>query len=131
MRLRGHHVLTVGDDVFVHGGTLLGAPPADIQRRMWRYSLADDAWDEVDVPAFADPFKGAVVGGKLAFIGRCAAGSLYDPAADEWQVLSSDGAPPPSDGIPLGVGDFLTVAGAYYAGSEDEIPAVFVLDLSE
>lgn len=131
VRLRGHRLLTVGDDVFVHGGTLLGDPPAESQRRMWRYSLSDDTWEEIDVPSFADPFKGTVVGGKLAFIGHCAAGSLFDPAANEWQVLSSAGAPPPSDGVPLGVGDFLTVSGAYYADSEEEIPAVFVLDLSE
>src|SRR5690606_20904383 len=80
-RLRGHGMLPIGDAVFVHGGARPGASTrGEAQLRIWRYSLTGDSWSELEVPEFADPYQGAIVGERLAFIGRCSAGTLYDPA---------------------------------------------------
>lgn len=126
--LLGHSLLSVGDAVFVHGGYLPGSEYTP-QLRMWRYSLTDDSWSELDVPEFADPLRGAVVGERLAFIGTCSAGSLYDPESDSWQVLSAAGAPRDL-GAPHGVESFLAVTNIYDVEADVATNEVFLLDLT-
>jgi len=121
------YLLTVGGDVFLHGGRSSGSE--DRSRRMWRYSLSQELWKEVTVPDWADPaYPGAVVDEKLVFLGRCKSGARYDPKADTWHALTTEGGPP-SMGRLWGVGDFLAVTDTYYG--ETETDEVWLLDLRE
>jgi hypothetical protein len=95
---------------------------------MWRYSLSAHTWNEVAVPKWADPMNGTVVEDRLAFVGRCTGGDLYDPATESWTPLAVEGAPP-STGVPRGAGSFLTVTDTYVG--ESETNAVWMLDLRE
>lgn len=126
--LETHQLQVVGDDVYLHGGRPARTEAGTFSRRMWRYSLSARTWSEVTVPEWADPMNGTVVDEKLAFVGRCAGGDLYDPATESWSPLAVEGAPP-STGVPRGAGSFLTVTDTYY--DETETNAVWVLDLRE
>jgi hypothetical protein len=96
-------------------------------RRMWRYSLSNDVWREVTVPSWVDPTApGAVFQGKVAFLGQCSGGALYDPVTDSWERLASEGGPP-AWGRLWAVGDFLAVTDVEMHG----VPTneVWLLDL--
>ena len=119
-------MLSLGDDVYVLAG---GTPGNDsVWRRLWKYSVVDRSWEEIDVPTWADPLLGAVVNGRLAFTGRCQGGDLYDPATGTWKPLSAEGGPP-SSGIPRGAGSFLTITDTY--SGEQETNQVWLLDLHD
>lgn len=120
-----HKLLTVGDEVFLFGGKTLGGEKS---RRLFRYGLGTKTWDEVEVPPWADPIHGAVVDGKLVFLGRCTSGARFDPATGFWDALSSAGGPP-SEGVLHSAGSFLTVTDTYYG--ESETNEVWILDLRE
>jgi len=126
--LESHQLRSMADAVYLYGGRSAGTEPGTFSRRMWRYSLAGSAWTEVPVPEWADPMNGTVVEDKLAFVGRCAGGDLFDPATDTWTPLAVDGAPP-STGVPRGAGSFLTVTDTYYGDTDTN--AVWVLDLQD
>ncbi len=119
-----HQLLTVGGDVYLFGGK---SADGEKSRRVFRYQLEEGVWSEVQVPRWADPRTGAVVDGKLVFLGECDNGARYDPATDSWDALAGGG--PPSLGAPRSAGSFLTVTDTFYG--EIESNEVWILDLRE
>ncbi len=119
-----HQLLTVAGDVYLFGGK---SADGETSRRVFRYQLEEGVWSEVQVPRWADPRTGAVVDGKLVFLGECDNGARYDPATDSWDALAGGG--PPSLGVPRAAGSFLTVTDTFYG--EIESNEVWVLDLRE
>jgi len=119
-----HQLLTAGGDVYLFGGK---SAQGERSRRLFRYQLGARVWTEIEVPRWADPRTGAVVDGKLVFLGECESGARYDPATDTWDALAGGG--PPSLGVPRAAGSFLTVTDTFYG--ETESNEVWILDLRE
>jgi hypothetical protein len=98
--------------VFLYSGAEIGKNESGREvrsRRMWRYSLSNDVWKEVAVPSWVDTTEpGVAFRGKLAFLGKCAGGALYDPTTDTWDKLAGEGGPP-AWGRLWAAGDFLAV----------------------
>jgi hypothetical protein len=118
-------MISVGREAFLYSGREPGH--TERSRRMWRYSLSQDQWTEIVVPEWADTtWGGAVVQGKIAFLGQCTGGALFDPKTDTWEALTVQGGPP-SNGSLWGVGDFLAVTDTYFG--ETETNEVWLLDL--
>lgn len=102
--LRVFHELIAGEDfVYLIGGGI---------RDLWRFSLEELEWEEVEIPEFVDPKKGAWLDGKLVLLGTCASGAAYDPQSETWEKLTSDGAPPGQPGSVFVAGETLFVVDA-------------------
>jgi hypothetical protein len=100
---RFHHFVAADDFVHLVGGGI---------RDLWRFSLEELEWEEIDIPAYVDPRKGAWLDGKLVLFGTCASGAAYDPSSDTWEKLTSEGAPPGQPGALHVAGDTLYVVDA-------------------
>ncbi len=109
-------LFSIGDDVFLTSA-----------RAMWRFSLSQRTWTEVDVPQWADPRYGTVIRDSLAFTGRCLGGELYHPKSDTWKPLAIDGVRF-NYGVPRAAGDFLTVTNE---NDHHDSSKLWILDLSD
>jgi hypothetical protein len=130
------------DHVYLYGGSTLGNPPGGaggwpdsnysrLFRDLWRLSLDDLTWEEVEVAPFAD-LQGAnsvVLGDELMFLGaRCAHPTLYDPESGEWSAGSPADRPP-------SMGQMIAVSGRAFVNRMSQggplggpVPAVFVFE---
>jgi hypothetical protein len=99
-----------------------------LYRDLWRFSLSDLQWEEIDVAPYADVSTGVWFDGKLVFVGRCPSGAIYDPERDTWNKLTSTEAPP-GRGKMFAAGDTLFVSEPVYEGQSTD--GIFALNLDD
>lgn len=84
-----HRLVAANDSVYVVGGTRRGASGDEPRlRELYRYSLSESTWSQVDIPDFVYPGEGLWHDGKLYLFGTCRHHSVYDPAEMKWSRLA-------------------------------------------
>lgn len=124
---RFHDVVAAPTEMYLVGGVHIDSDissPAYLGE-IWRYSLADEEWTELDVPDFVDPMQGVWLDDKLYVIGRCDSDAVYDPAADTWEALPP--LPIPGVGVAHGAGGRLFIS-QVYGEHGDDVLSVFIYD---
>ena len=98
---RSGHVMACTDDgrVIVAGG--FDSTGAAIQDT-YVWDIESESWTKIDgLPAWKQPFAGAMSGGKFYAIGRdadnAARFAVFDPAQSAWSVLDVENTPDPGD----------------------------------
>lgn len=113
----------IGDAIYVAGGFLSGFFST---RQFWRYRPASNAWTRLqDMPAPRDHGMMVAFNGSLYFLGGFlsgGAGSIpepnnwrYDPATDQWTILTSMPAARAAGGAAV-VGEYIYVGGGDLSG---------------
>jgi len=88
-------------------------PSAQGPRDLWRFSLDELQWEQLEVPKYADleVASGQWIGDRLVLLGqRCASGSAFSAKDGRWEPIAGEGRPPLAPYVIPSVGE-LAVAG--------------------
>ncbi len=112
----------------VYMGAGYGEPPLDRREPtpsfhdLWRYSLTEDTWEEIEMPRNISARYAVWVEGALYVFGECTYGARLDPETLEWTKLSTTGGPPHHQFMEPGAG-YYSVGGqiAAYGVAADHV----------